>query len=223
MDHDIWIDSPSADKPHFKLEVRRIGLKPIVGIVTCDKPTGCETHFWRGRTRPHIRSGGCEACQGNNLPRWHGYISLWSPKTRDHWIQEITAAAYEGVGDALKQYGSLRGHTICVARVRPHKTAPCVSNVSQSKVPSDQLPNTPPIREVLYRLWDCARWLQQDSITEDARILHLHPGANDVEAQADAEIQPALHRNGSGRRPRRTDTLDHQVRTSDRNGESTTR
>ncbi len=154
MNNIDWSDGPPPDAPSTRFELRRVGTQPTLGFSTMEKPLGVNVHYHRGRTKPHYQSGTCEACADGNTPRWKGYLTLYDPRTRDHWLQEFTPAAYDGLLLGIKAHGSLRGHQICFRRTRMKINAPLKSEVYVATIDLRTLPEAPDVVAILHRIWD---------------------------------------------------------------------
>lgn len=148
-----WTSEPPPAAKSTTLSLRRCGPKPTFGIATLDKPLGVWTHFFKGRTRPHITQGPCEACTEGHTARWKGYLTLFTPATGDHWIQEFTLNAWEGLESGIRAHGTLLGHQIGFARTKPSPNAPLRAEVYAPVCDLRLLPATPDLKSLLCRIW----------------------------------------------------------------------
>jgi hypothetical protein len=114
----MWNFSHSAPEeaiaPGMRL-VRAPTKGKAEAIIVSAKAIGTYTHYWRRRTIPHDESA-CEPCQNGNSPRWHAWVTIWLPKTKEMAIFETTAQASRSFDKFFQLEGSLRG-----ARMTAHR------------------------------------------------------------------------------------------------------
>lgn len=174
MEEPQWTTSPTTEARRKTLSLRRVGCGRLMGVSLSHKPIGCETHYWRGRTRPHMTGSQCEACEAGNSSRWRGYLALYDKDTRETFLAELTPKAYEGIKEGLDSFGSLRGHWIKIERTRPKETAPVRATVSATMEPEERLPAEPDIQEQMYRIWSLKENAVSPDTTESRIMTHIH-------------------------------------------------
>jgi hypothetical protein len=170
-----WEDTPPDQLPDQTFSLRRVGTIPITGYFTSEMTAGIQTHFWRGRTRPHYDPGPCDACTEGNSPRWHGYFAAFDEKTKSHWIQEFTLAAWEGIKSGITAFGNLRGHAFELRRTKPAANAPIRAIVYNGQLDLRLLPPAPDLRTIMYRIWQIQPAPTEQPPTTDRMQLFLHP------------------------------------------------
>lgn len=175
MPRPAFTPDPPQHQQAAVIRLRRVATQPVTGVCTATKPVGVLLHYHQGRTIPHYENTTCEPCRDGNTPRWKGYITLTDQKTKQHWLQEYTPAAHEGIADALRHFGSLRGHLLRLERIRPTKNAPMRSEVYLSQTPESELPPEPDIANLLYRIWQLEPNTTPRTTTTDQQLTHLAP------------------------------------------------
>jgi len=96
-----------AITPGMRL-VRTPSKGKVDAIIVSAKAIGTWTHYWRKRTIPHDDSA-CEPCQNGNSPRWHAWVTIWLPRTKELCIFETTAQASRAFDKYYAAEGTLRG------------------------------------------------------------------------------------------------------------------
>ena len=89
---------------------------------------------------------------------------MYSPTSKEHWIQEFTSQAFEGLQKGIIAYGTLRGHETRFSRIRPNNTAPMRAEVWTKTIDLRTLPEPPDIRKIMYVVWD----LKEESVQTDS-------------------------------------------------------
>lgn len=195
--HDIdWKDNPPAESRPAPYELRRVGLDPTTGFATGDTPLGVMVHFYKGRTRPCVGTQACEACENGNEARWKGYLTLFDPRSREHWIQEYTAQAHEGIKLGIVAHGSLRGHEICFRRQRRKPNSPMIAEVWIKTIDLRTLPSAPDVKAILRKIWDIPEPEEPDPpTTEEPNATHERNGHAKENVNQDRHPpEPARHR-----------------------------
>jgi hypothetical protein len=149
-----WSDAPPTISPELTYSLRRVGTQPVIGFITCETIVGLSLHFHKGRSKPHTKNGLCEACEAGNTPRWKGYMTLFDPRRKDHWLQEFTPSAYDGIRAGIDAFGGIKGHSIQLERTTHRQNSPMKSTVHIATLDLRVLPAAPNIIKVLYRIWD---------------------------------------------------------------------
>lgn len=150
--------------PNWTTELpQRTGPKPMQllrtpatgslrGFITCSRLIGCDTHFWRGRTRP-CEAPDCEACNDGSPTRWHGYLSLFNASSRAHAILELTASALEQLEEFRHTYLTLRGLTLVSRRAKSSRNARVILEVGPPRPDAPELPAEPDIAAIMCNIW----------------------------------------------------------------------
>jgi len=151
----IHFDSAPPTEPNrHALPIKRTPTgRAIVGIITCHDLIGTNTHFHRGRTRPCTKED-CPAC-GDGIPfRWHGYVSLWNPKTKEHVILELTARMAERIAEYRQTTGTLRGARLRCQRVNLSPNAKAMVEIGPENVEALRLPPPPDLVKCMATIWN---------------------------------------------------------------------
>lgn len=148
---------PPSDPRGNSLQLKRCPTsRPLKGIITCKDVLGTATHFYHGRTLP-CDSETCPAC-GEGLPwRWHGYISLYLPKAKQHILFELTAQACEPLKAYREANGSLRGCILLARRANAAPNARVLISTSTADQEEFPLPPEPCILDALSIIWNISR------------------------------------------------------------------
>lgn len=148
-----WTSVPPTDDSHHAYTLKRTpSNRPLLAIVTSDDLLGCDTHYWGGRTVPCERPE-CKACQASIPYRWHGYVALWDPNTREQFLFEFTARAATALVDYRRTYGTLRGAAICAQRTKQTKNARVEIRCKPADLAKHTLPTAPDLRLALAVIW----------------------------------------------------------------------
>lgn len=166
---------PPPHQTSSQIGLRRLDTTRITAVATCQQPVGVLLHYFQGRTQPHYEDTPCEPCTQGFTPRWKGYVTLYNPNTREHWLQEYTAAAHEGIRAALSSFGTLRGYLLSLERIRPSRNAPMRSEVYIHRTPDHELPHEPDIPAHLLRIWQLEPKTTIPRVTRDTTLTHLTP------------------------------------------------
>ncbi len=166
---------PPKDDREKAMHLTRCPIgRPITGIITCDDLVGTPTHFFHGRTMPCDETD-CPACSDGLPWRWHAYVSLWLPKSRQHILFEMTARACQPLVEYRKANGTLRG---CVLRAQRVNLAPNAKVMIQTSVADQQayvLPKSPHLLKALAILWNLDfDALQTDGLNKGVSALHVN-------------------------------------------------
>ena len=107
---------PSDDDSQFNWSiVRAVPGQLLKLVVLAPEWFGIRTHYFRGRTTPHLTVN-CEACATGQLSRWHGYLQAVRAGGTEKVILEYTAAAHDAVRCAFEASGGLRGMNLIASR-----------------------------------------------------------------------------------------------------------
>jgi hypothetical protein len=148
-----WSNTPPTC-PHdmqYRL-IRAPAARSLHCVMLAEKPIGCPTHYWKGRTMP-CETANCEPCQLGIPWRWHSYtpIQIWG--SNEKCILELTAQASEQLGPALAEFQSLRGVEIVIDRPsrRPNGRVRIV--VAPARRPEGSLPPCPNTIACMSHIW----------------------------------------------------------------------
>jgi len=149
-----WTATPlnGEQRPAHRLIRIRPG-KPASGIITSLNLIGCYVHYWRGRTTP-CQESKCPACKENQAARWYGWFSLWSPKTHEHVIAEITSACVDAFAAYALTHGQLRGAKVTLARATAKQNARLIAILEESAISPDILPPPLDVQTTLEKMWE---------------------------------------------------------------------
>jgi len=101
--------TPPADPRGVSLAlVRTPPTKPFVAIVTSEDLIGTNTHFYHGRTLPHLEND-CPACHDGFPFRWHAWVSCLTANDHVHCLFECTAKPAQTFVNYRKTHRTLRG------------------------------------------------------------------------------------------------------------------
>jgi len=150
----IFRHRPSTDQMPQQLPLLRVPPKGLSGLVILSHDiVGCDTHYWRGRTRP-CEAPNCDACQANQRPRWRGYLAVMSQRTEKIGVIELTPAAVAPVDRAFRQARTLRGCQIALARKNEKPNGQLFAQISVPNETKEHLPKAPNLKTYLAKLWD---------------------------------------------------------------------
>jgi hypothetical protein len=160
---------PAADHGHG-LPIRRTPAgRPLVGIITCDRLIGCNTHYFGGRTTPCTKPD-CKACNAAIPWRWHGYITFLAQDDRQHCLFECTAQAAEELVIAQTTHGTLRWVKFEARRMSSKPNGRVLLRISPERNVAIPIPSEPNIPAVLAHLWG----LPADAVEKGPRRQHTN-------------------------------------------------
>ena len=146
--------TPPDETKKFTLELRRAQPGPgVKGICTCDNLIGCHTHYYGGRTVP-CEGEECEACKDGFTPRWHGYISAFSPISNEHFLFEMTQTAAEKFNAFQNEYSTLRGCLFIAKRRTKSPNSRLLVQLKPSNPNRKDIPDAPRIERILCHIWN---------------------------------------------------------------------
>ena len=128
-------------------------LRPLVAIITSETIDGCATHYYKGRTVPHLDEG-CPACEDNIPYRWHAYVAAYRLPDGIHFIFETTAKASEVLADYGKAHGGLRGCQFKATRMNSRPNSRVVIQTKPADLTAIHLPEPPNVRRCMAIIWD---------------------------------------------------------------------
>jgi len=149
----IWVNKPPDPTEFAGLRLLRVPpAKSLEGIVTSHHLVGAFTHFAHRRTQP-CSGHDCSLCADAVPSRWHGYISIWSTRTRTQAVLELTALAAAPVADYDARQGTLRGATIVATRQGNRPNSPVTVTISPTDIDLRQIPRPIVLEKFLSVLW----------------------------------------------------------------------
>jgi hypothetical protein len=148
-----WKDRPPAPTEFGGIRLGRVQPgKDYEALITCESMAGHDTHWWKRRTVP-CTAPDCAACCEGTPARWHGYLSVYSTRTRINSVLELTSLAAASVAEYEDRHGSLRGALLRANRLGNRPNSP----VSVTIVPFDgdlrTLPRAVDLRRFLETIW----------------------------------------------------------------------
>ncbi len=145
---------PPPDPRSNALTLKRTPTgRPLKGIITSGNMVGTATHFYHGRTKP-CKTENCEPCLEGMPWRWHGYVSLFNPGSRQHILFEMTAKTVQPLLLYRLAHGTLRGCMLTAKRVNLAPNARVVITTTAADLQQYSLPNEPHLLEALSILWN---------------------------------------------------------------------
>jgi len=137
---------------HVPLSSPRPG-RPIYWEFIHQEGQGVYVHYWQGRTRPCVTAGTCDACAGNQNPRWRYYIGavLW-PK-QEIVIADITEDGFKTLFNLLGQTNKLRGGRVGVGRKDARPNSRMTFKIDKSGRSPDQIPSPFDLTSHLLKIW----------------------------------------------------------------------
>lgn len=148
-----WANTPPPC-PHdqqYRL-IRAPAFKPLRCLILADKPLGCPTHYYHGRTMP-CENPLCEPCSLGIPWRWHSYLPVQVAGTNERCILELTAQATEQLGPALAEYQTLRGIVIIIQRPTKRPNGRVQISVEPGRKPETTVPPAPNIKACMAHIW----------------------------------------------------------------------
>lgn len=133
--------------------VRTPAARPLIAIILSHQICGYLTHWHRGRTRPHTTPV-CEACDDQCPWRWHGYVAVYNPRTRNQALLELTAASYRALDEWQKRHESLRAAKIKCERIGQRTNGRIIVTLDNPNPPVENLPPAPDVNAILLRMWE---------------------------------------------------------------------
>jgi hypothetical protein len=152
-DQPVWINRPPA--PTDFAGIRLIRVQPgknLEAYVTSTTMVGLNTHFAHRRTVP-CTGPNCPCCLAAIPARWHGYISICSPRTKTSYVLELTALAAAPIADYLDKKGTLRGAYVQAHRTGSKPNSPVQLTISASDVDLRTLPGGVDLEKFLMTIW----------------------------------------------------------------------
>lgn len=145
---------PELQLPFAKIRVPHPG-SPVHGIVVNPKPARVYTHYYNGRTIPHLQDKNqCEGCQAERGKRFKAYLSLYSFGTKELILAELTLLAVTPWKDILDDPGcNLRGQRVEVVRVGRANNSRMKLDIKKDALRLEGLPKPFDILEVLRQIW----------------------------------------------------------------------
>lgn len=150
----IWTNRPTADAvpPSF-----RITRTPATGYmratVLSDTLIGCKLHYFHGRSKP-CNGEQCEACKAGQLPRWKGYVFIFSEQSKSIGIFEFTERAFLAFDCYYTEHGTLRGADMRSTRIGKKANSPIEVTFMEGNRDRKGLPAPDDLEGTLMRMWE---------------------------------------------------------------------
>lgn len=206
-----------ANKQHMGFDLKRTPPTGFLqGIITCDEMIVSDTHFWGGRTIPcdrqqqapdgSLTAGECKACSEAIPFRTLVYVTVFDPKTRDHYLFECTSPAALPLEEYRKSLGTLRGCILHSSRPKGGKNAKVVIQTNTANLSRVQLPASPNVVALLCTLWriPIAPAMEHENGTARTRVRADAAKKEKIDTQPNNQPYPEhigdiLNPNGNGR------------------------
>lgn len=140
---------------------------PIRAIITSERLTVCDTHFYHGRTCPcerevneqgkTIDDSRCPACRDKQSWRTHAYLSAYDVKAHEHFIFECTDAAAKPLEEYFTANGTLRGCCLNAYRAKQAANSKVTIIATPTNLQNVSLPAAPDVTAALCVLWRIPR------------------------------------------------------------------
>jgi len=127
--------------------------RTVGGLILSHRLIGASLHYWKGRTRP-CTAPNCEACEGNYIPRWYGYLAILDEKKNKIGMIEVPARASWAIHRSWCEQRTLRGWRIELSRVGTRANAPVCVSLSEHKLEGRIIPECPDLVRALCRMWE---------------------------------------------------------------------
>jgi hypothetical protein len=148
-----WTTEPDTRNNTTPYSLLRTPIgRPLVAVITTDQPLGCRTHFYLHRTVP-CEMPSCPPCADGYSSRWHCYLGVYSPKTGDQAILELTANAAEPLLKYYRDHSHLRGVKIKAERRGIRTNSPVVLSLLNECLDHNLLPPPPDLKSALAKIW----------------------------------------------------------------------
>ena len=152
-----WTTTPLNGETREATPLLRVKPKqPIQGIITSRALTGCYVHYYRGRTTP-CEEERCEACKDNRNARWYGWVGIWSPRTHQVAIAELTPACLDPLSKYLLTHGQLRGADLTLRRANEKINSRLSATIKESTIALEHLPPELDVISILEHIWETHR------------------------------------------------------------------
>jgi len=151
---DAWSARPDRGENPTQLQMMRCKPgHPLGGIVLGDEIVGAYTHYWKGRTSICLHPT-CDACDALRAPRWYGYICVMAEVGKALALLELTPSCLPAIEDYLRDYGTLRGAKIVIARVNKKPNSRLQCTVTPGHFDKGVLPKSPDVKQHLCKIWE---------------------------------------------------------------------
>jgi hypothetical protein len=185
---------PARDKSHGFDLVRTPADGTFQAIVTSEDLIGCFTHYWGGRTVP-CEGDPCPACEKLQSSRWHGYLSCFNPRTREHVLFEFTQKAAFALAEYRDAHGTLRGCHFQAFRPKRRKNSRVVIECKPADLTKITLPKPPDLVRAMSTIWQ----LPATAFAPDKAV--------DSHSTLSTKTEPLDEMRGNGKPPRKIETL----------------
>jgi len=148
-----WSNTAPDVATKYAYELHRTPAdRPLNAIITSNDIIGCHTHYWGGRTVP-CEAPHCPACDEGMPSRWHAYLSVFDPKTHDHFLFECTAKAVQPLEEYRDSYGTLRGCFFSASRPKRRKNSKIIIAVRPADLTKTRIPDALDVIRAMSIIW----------------------------------------------------------------------
>ncbi len=169
-------DRPPLDQLRTAYRIVRAPSQgELHGLILSDQIHGVQTHFYKGRTRPHTQPY-CEACDDGHGPRWQGYLAILLTRSKDLALFEFTGPASAPLVEYTDSNKGLRGAVMRAYRMSPKPNARVCIRLERGDVDLYHAPPAPNVAEILDRIWGVKRLLEAEKARVNGK--KLKRGAN---------------------------------------------
>lgn len=147
-------NAPPADPRGQSLPLRRCPPRGgLIAVITCDDVLGCPTHFYGGRTVP-CEADKCVPCQEGISWRWHGYVSAYLLKAKQHFLFEMTARCAEVLIQYREAHSTLRGCLFEATRPSQTPNGRVIIHTKPIDLEGIAVPDPPDLPTLLSMIWN---------------------------------------------------------------------
>lgn len=154
-----WSTEPPPTAKAASTQIYRCGKNGTGRFaILCEQITGCEVHFYRGRTIPCLMKseGWCLPCEDpkGNASRWRGYLSVIQTHTHQTFLLELTPPCCGPLQDYLRDYRTLRGAVIELHRQSGKPNGRITASINRLKIDIADLPEPLDVKSQLATIWE---------------------------------------------------------------------
>lgn len=149
----VWSKGPADHQKGSMYRLLRIkGNRPISFTCLSHEHWGTDTHYYGGRTTPHLPAG-CKPCEAGRLAEWHGWVIGLVDGTDERAVIEFTAAAADTFNLAFSKFRTLRGVRFKLSRPNGRDNGRMHASISDTQVDSKILPKIPDVLPIMMSIW----------------------------------------------------------------------
>lgn len=150
---------------------------------------GTRIHY-SGRTMPCFGEG-CQECLRHRPRRWRGYLLAQISGTTERVIVEFPAIAGKRIDLFYKEYSTLKGLVLIFSRPSGKSNGKVHVQCGGLSAMAHTIPKTPPIREVLARIWGLAKSIEE---LHAGGMTHQEVSEQELHDDAEAHVKPTIER-----------------------------